>query len=282
MKKELKNPISFSNKIMTSEGEEFELDTMFNRVNKIYSDPDFLKTSMPQNAEMLQVRRMSLELMFKNRAKFTFSNFAKNLLRYLDYIFEDNKCLFLLNDNNYIEKELPFLYDVKWYFYENEEQFSTMVSDISMSIITKFYQDCIFSGDKNNIISQNKIFVDKVLLKAFGELYNSIMELRKEALNIYFNAGYPDMYVSYDIETGMPLLSTISTEKHLSPEGGLLFAEGNIYEDTNNKEIAVYKTGDSIIIEFGEDLESDDKAQVLRQVADMVELESTLDKDGVF
>lgn len=202
MKKELVNPIKFVDKVRL-DGNEFNLDTLFNRVNHIYTNQNFLQQSMPASNEVLETRRNSLRQIFNNRVKTTFEFLGTNISSYLNEVLErknmlGNVYLSSYTLQGYVEASLPFLLDVEWYFISDENQFNIMVADITMSIVTRLYQQAMQGYGYNNLDHkelkiQNNLLVDNVMLKAFDEIANTIKELRQEALNVYFEAGYPGL-----------------------------------------------------------------------------------------
>ena len=182
---EKRSVISFDT--LTDNGNEVEIKTLYNVYNTLYSSDKLV--NMNPNMTSLDVinRRICLEEIFKNRVAFLLNNAISEFANTVHC-----SCPDIIN-------EYPFIFDIHSYMAEIS---GSTILDYTNLLCSKLYNYAMAEHiiiDNISLVEYTNM-VNLVLQQTMGSIYNALATVSLEAVAEYYNAGLPDIRISFDGE----------------------------------------------------------------------------------
>lgn len=210
-----KSLMSFHDKLFM-ENSSVDVKTFYALPYSCYANPEYNKATLEKaTANDIISRRLSLTVLFENRAIFLLSNTLKSINSRLDKFNKVNS--FDDDDDNYgrscnsskdryiskiynitdkLQKDMPFVFDVQFYMGEVNGVTAIGLIDITNAICSYCYNYMINGyNDKDNADTDFDI-INNIMSDLFKNIYDTVSVLLTEAKDIYYAAGFPQAEIN--------------------------------------------------------------------------------------
>lgn len=197
-----------------------EIETFYNKMNNIYQSPEYLKIQ-PDDIYGLAARRRTLEIQFSHRVEFL----LRDKLDIIDSVIRINKISSHIGISiNDFKNSIPELFVLKEYFkcISNNNSATDYAMAMNSIIYNSVYGNILY-GIEEGVGKETRIgMLNKFMIQTMQEFISMLNVLHIEAVNIYYNAGFPGLeetlIASNNIQQGV-VYDVLPGQKHIELTG---------------------------------------------------------------